>query len=89
MTINPKVTKRMKSRSGNGEPEIVVSGSAKAAVAAGDIRLELIGAERDFIYRVLQEGQITDEARRRLKRKLDLEEASIALNREGGLAPPL
>jgi CPA1 family monovalent cation:H+ antiporter len=63
--------------------------SAKAAAAAADIRMELIATERDYIYRMLQEGQITDEARRRLERELDLEEASIALNIEGGLAPPL
>jgi monovalent cation/hydrogen antiporter len=62
---------------------------AEAAAAAADIRMELIAAERDYIYRMLQEGRITDEARRRLERELDLEEASIALNREGGLAPPL
>jgi CPA1 family monovalent cation:H+ antiporter len=62
---------------------------AEAAAAAADIRMELIAAERDYIYRMLQEGQITDEARRRLERELDLEEASIALNREEGLGPPL
>jgi monovalent cation/hydrogen antiporter len=62
---------------------------AKVAEAAADIRMELIAAERDYIYRMLQEGQITDEARRRLERELDLEEASIALNREEGLGPPL
>jgi monovalent cation/hydrogen antiporter len=62
---------------------------AEAAAAAADIRVELIAAERDYIYRMLQEGQITDEARRRLERELDLEEASIALNREESLGPPL
>jgi CPA1 family monovalent cation:H+ antiporter len=62
---------------------------AEAAAAAADIRLDLIAAERDYIYRMLQEGQITDEARRRLERELDLEEASIALNREENLGPPL
>jgi monovalent cation/hydrogen antiporter len=62
---------------------------AEVAAAAADIRIELIAAERDYIYRMLQEGQITDEARRRLERDLDLEEASIALNREESLGPPL
>jgi monovalent cation/hydrogen antiporter len=65
------------------------SEGAEAAAAAANIRIELIGAERDYIYRLLQEGQITDEARRRLERDLDLEEASIALNREESLGPPL
>lgn len=62
---------------------------AEAAAGAADIRMELIAVERDYIYRMLQEGQITDEARRRLERELDLEEASIALNREEGLGLPL
>jgi hypothetical protein len=37
----------------------------------------LIAAEREYIYRLLQNGQITDEARRRVERELDLEEAEI------------
>jgi Na+/H+ antiporter len=59
------------------------------AVAAADIRAKLIAAEREFIYRLLQQGQITDEARRRMERELDLEEASIADRKEGGMEPPL
>jgi monovalent cation/hydrogen antiporter len=42
---------------------------------------ELITAERRFIHELLREGKITDEARRRIERDLDLEEASLA-NRE-------
>jgi CPA1 family monovalent cation:H+ antiporter len=53
------------------------------------LRLELIAAEREYIYRQLQEGKITDESRRRIERELDLEEASIACKREGGQEPPL
>src|SRR5579862_1125084 len=63
-------------------------GGDDAAVAA-DLRMELIAAEREYIYRLLQEGQITDEARRRIERELDLEEASIACKKEGGFEPPL
>ena len=63
-------------------------GGAAAALAA-DIRMELIAAEREFIYKLLQDGQITDEARRRIERELDLEEASIACKKEGGEEPPL
>jgi monovalent cation/hydrogen antiporter len=37
----------------------------------------------------LREGQITDEARRRIERELDLEEASLARKKEGGVEPPL
>ena len=42
---------------------------------------ELIATERKFIHRLLRDGRITDEARRRIERDLDLEEASLA-NRE-------
>ena len=60
-----------------------------AAALAADIRMELIAAEREFIYKLLQDGAITDEARRRIERELDLEEASIACKKEGGEEPPL
>ncbi len=60
-----------------------------AAASAAELRLELITAEREYIYRLLQDGQITDEARRRIERELDLEEASVACKMEGGLEPPL
>jgi len=60
-----------------------------AAAVAAELRMKLIAAEREYIYRLLQEGQITDEARRRIERELDLEEASIACKKEGGVEPPL
>jgi CPA1 family monovalent cation:H+ antiporter len=53
------------------------------------LRTDLIAAEREYIYRLLQEGQITDEARRRIERELDLEEASIAIQIEEGIEAPL
>jgi len=49
----------------------------------------LIVVEREYIYRQLREGKITDEARRRIERELDLEDASIAYKKEGGVEPPL
>ena len=58
-------------------------------MAAAELRLELIAAEREYIYGLLQRGEITDEARRRIERELDLEEASIACKKEGGEEPPL
>jgi Na+/H+ antiporter len=64
-------------------------GGPDAALAAADLRSELIAIEREYIYRLLQDGQITDEARRRIERELDLEEAGIACRREGGVDPPL
>src|SRR5205807_9651022 len=54
------------------------SDGAETASAAADVRSEPIAAEREYIYQLLREGKITDEARRRIERELDLEEASIA-----------
>jgi CPA1 family monovalent cation:H+ antiporter len=61
----------------------------KAAAAAAELRADLIAAEREYIYRLLQEGKITDEARRRIERELDLEEESLAFKRASVLDPPL
>jgi CPA1 family monovalent cation:H+ antiporter len=49
-----------------------------AAALGAQLRMELIAAEREYIYRLMREGKITDEARRRIERELDLEEAMIA-----------
>jgi CPA1 family monovalent cation:H+ antiporter len=65
------------------------SNGLETAYAAADLRSELIAAEREYIYQLLREGKITDEARRRIERELDLEEASIACKKEGGMEPPL
>jgi len=59
------------------------------ALVAAELRSELITAEREFIYQLLRDGRITDEARRRIERELDLEEAGIACKKEGGVEPPL
>jgi len=49
------------------------------------IKTSLIEAERDFIYQLLRDGKITDEARRRIEYELDLEEASVAnRGKDGG-----
>jgi CPA1 family monovalent cation:H+ antiporter len=47
-----------------------------------NVRLELIAEERSFLYRMLRDGKITDESRRRLERELDLEEAAILTRRD-------
>ena len=65
------------------------AGGMDATMNAMQLRIELIAAEREFIYQLLQRGEITDEGRRRIERELDLEEASIACKREGGEEPPL
>jgi CPA1 family monovalent cation:H+ antiporter len=46
-----------------------------------ELTRELITAERKFIHRLLRDGRITYETRRRIERDLDLEEAGLA-NRE-------
>jgi len=61
----------------------------KAVAAAAELRAELIAAEREYIYRLLQQGQISDEARRRIERELDLEEESLAFKRDSVVDPPL
>lgn len=49
------------------------------------VKKELIDAERDFIYCLLRDGKITDEARRRIEYELDLEEAGVAnRGKDGG-----
>jgi CPA1 family monovalent cation:H+ antiporter len=52
---------------------------------SAELKKELIDIERDFIYQLLREGKITDEARRRIEYELDLEEAGVAnRGKEGG-----
>src|SRR5262249_2254916 len=48
-----------------------------------ELRLELIAAEREFLYELLRGGKVTDESRRRIERELDLEEEIITCRREG------
>jgi CPA1 family monovalent cation:H+ antiporter len=48
------------------------------------LKMELIDAEREFIYRLLRDGKITDEARRRIEYELDLEEAGVANRGKAG-----
>jgi Na+/H+ antiporter len=48
-----------------------------------EVRIELIAAERAFLYQLLRDGKLTDESRRRIERELDLEEEAIACKREG------
>jgi Na+/H+ antiporter len=66
-------------------PRTISDGIENAAMTA-NLRADLITAEREYIYRLLQDGKITDEARRRLERELDLEEAIIA-NKTAGAQP--
>jgi monovalent cation/hydrogen antiporter len=54
----------------------------EVATLGAEMLLELIAAEREYVYQLLREGKITDEARRRIERELDLEEASIVWRKE-------
>ncbi|MGB8037099.1 MAG: Na+/H+ antiporter, partial [Pseudolabrys sp.] len=55
-----------------------LSGGLEQTRQSAAVKKELIDAERDFIYQLLREGKITDEARRRIEYELDLEEAGVA-----------
>jgi monovalent cation/hydrogen antiporter len=68
----------------NAEPS-----QSDTASAAADVRSDLIALERQYIYGLLREGRITDEARRRIERELDLEEAVIAREKGSDVEPPL
>ena len=57
-------------------PTTISDGIERAALNDG-LRLELIEAERQHLHRMLREGRITDESRRRIERELDLEEAAL------------
>jgi CPA1 family monovalent cation:H+ antiporter len=67
-------------------PRSLDDGVELAALSA-ELRLELIGVEREYLFGLLRDGKITDETRRRIERDLDLEEASIHCRK--GDDPPL
>jgi CPA1 family monovalent cation:H+ antiporter len=48
------------------------------------VKQELIDTEREFIFELLRDGRISDEARRRIEYELDLEEASVANRTKDG-----
>ena len=58
-------------------PKSVDEGWDAAAIGAR-VRMDLITAEREYIYQLLRDGKINDETRRKIERELDLEEAIIA-----------
>jgi CPA1 family monovalent cation:H+ antiporter len=58
----------------------------KLARLGADLELELIAAERDYLYELHRRGEITDEARRRIEYELDLEEASLINRKTGALS---
>src|SRR5215510_5737853 len=63
-------------------PKSVEEGWDAAALGAR-VRMDLITAEREYIYQLLRDGKINDETRRKIERELDLEEATIACKEDG------
>ncbi len=53
------------------------------------LRLELIDLERQQLHLLLREGKITDEARRRIERELDLDEAMVVYKGDGHAELPV
>src|SRR5215470_13367728 len=64
------------------EEDARARGLSDDLLALARARMDLITAERDYVNRLLREGKITDETRRKIERELDLEEASIACREE-------
>jgi CPA1 family monovalent cation:H+ antiporter len=88
--LPPEVTALLHARHENRRqlyPRTLTDGVETAHLGAG-LRLELIAVEREFLHRLLRDGQITDESRRRIERELDLEEAAIACKEESDAPPP-
>jgi CPA1 family monovalent cation:H+ antiporter len=64
-------------------PKDLADGLDRMRRTAG-LKKDLIAAERDYIFQLLRDGKITDEARRRIEYELDLEEASLANRGQDG-----
>jgi monovalent cation/hydrogen antiporter len=87
--VSADVLAILRAHHAHGASHLPTDVSPEAVSAAAELRAELIAAEREYIYQLLQQGQITDEARRRIERELDLEEESLAFKRESVDDPPL
>jgi Na+/H+ antiporter len=83
-TLHPDIIEHMRTRHAHriGQLPVDFADGLTNRRQAAEIKKGLIDAERDFIYELLREGKITDEARRRIEYELDLEEASLANRRE-------
>ncbi len=86
--LSAKQMKLLEARQERRRREFVPEQEPETLTAlCGDEVLDLIGFEREHLHRLLREGKITDETRRRIERELDLEEASIARRRDEDLLP--
>jgi CPA1 family monovalent cation:H+ antiporter len=82
--IPKEVTELLRTRHDHRRRQLL---SEELRPMATDLKLELIQIEREYIYDLLHAGRITDEARRKLERELDLEEASILSRRDEDIVP--
>ena len=65
------------------------SDGVESAAAAADVRSELIAAERDYIYQLLRDGKITDQARRLHRARGSIwRRPAWRGKKEGGVEPP-
>jgi CPA1 family monovalent cation:H+ antiporter len=86
MTDDPKMSEEvlrlLRARHETRSSQLPDSPAAHETTALGvELTRDLIGIERKCIHTLLRNGRLTDEARRRIERDLDLEEAGLA-NRE-------
>src|ERR1700681_2734907 len=87
--LSDEVVKLLRARHdirANQLPDSLDPDAYQVSATGRQLTRELIAAERKFIHRLLRDGKITDEVRRRIERDLDLEEASLA-NRESRKGP--
>ena len=64
-------------------------GSGEVSNAAAALQLQFVDAERASIAELYHNNEISDEARRRIERELDLEDARIRHAAESGAARAL
>jgi CPA1 family monovalent cation:H+ antiporter len=79
--LSPDLARALRTRLKERLRRLVLDHESEGADGAvrygGKIERKLIDVERDQIYRLRQEGALSDEAKRRIERELDLEEARI------------
>ena len=87
-TLPDDVRAQLRARINNRRQQSPASadGPIENLALAAKLKTELIAAERRHLHQLLRKGQITDEARRRIERELDLEEQAIACGKDD---PPL
>jgi CPA1 family monovalent cation:H+ antiporter len=87
-TLPDDVRAQLRARINNRRQQSPASadGAFDNLALSAKLKSELIAAERAHLHQLLRKGQITDEARRRIERELDLEEQAIACGNDD---PPL